>query len=81
MPNWVWDPTSDEYQLLAWNDPLDAFSLPALFAEEYQPGYQPEVMTYNWPELDPLRLDFSHFNDFASITCIATWASPRTQPS
>ncbi|KAI8546930.1 hypothetical protein RHMOL_Rhmol07G0157800 [Rhododendron molle] len=64
MPEWGWDPTPDEYQLLAWNDPLDTFSLPALLGEEYQLGYPPEIMTYNWPELAPLHPDFSHFNDF-----------------
>ncbi|KAI8550833.1 hypothetical protein RHMOL_Rhmol06G0138400 [Rhododendron molle] len=58
-PEWEWDPTLDEYQLLARDDPLDAFSLPAMFAEEYQP----EALAYDWLELAPLRPDFSHFND------------------
>lgn len=32
---WGWDPTPSEYQHLAWDDPLDTFSLPTMFVEEY----------------------------------------------
>ncbi|KAI8530382.1 hypothetical protein RHMOL_Rhmol11G0053900 [Rhododendron molle] len=35
-----------------------------MFAEEYQPKCQPEMMAYNWPELALFFPDFSHFNDF-----------------
>ncbi|KAI8555312.1 hypothetical protein RHMOL_Rhmol05G0165000 [Rhododendron molle] len=60
VPEWGWDPAPDEYQLQAWNDPLDTFSLPAMFAEEYQL----ETLVGNWPEVAPPCLDFSHFNNF-----------------
>ncbi|KAG5544329.1 hypothetical protein RHGRI_016922 [Rhododendron griersonianum] len=57
MPEWEWNPIPDEYQLLAWNDPLDTFSIPMLFAEEYQP---PAVI-YNWPEPVPFRPNLSSY--------------------
>lgn len=59
IPEWGWDPTPNEYQLQAENDPLDTFSLPMLFAEEYQS----QAVICNWSELACYQSNLSYFND------------------